>query len=190
MLRSLQCADRQLGDREPLRRIMSDEKDRLGDKLHDVDAAREDQWAHQRDDEILAKLRRKYVKAIACPQCGAKLEARVAIGVGGMACPSRHGAWADRETLDQLETRLQKAAAVRHESVGEQVFGDIVDQLSHKHPEEIDCPDCGSRPGLRSLRARQDWPGCPAPKITERGSMRICWQKFAIASMGPLAIPA
>ena len=101
---------------------MSDEKDRLGDKLHDVDAAREDQWAKQRDEEILAKLRHKYVKAIACPQCGQKLEARVAIGVGGMACPDRHGAWADRETLDQLETRLQKAAAVRHESVGEQVF--------------------------------------------------------------------
>ena len=82
---------------------MSDEKDRLGDKLREVDAAREDQWAHQRDEEILAKLRSKYVKAIACPQCGQKLEARVAIGVGGMACPSRHGAWADRETLDQLE---------------------------------------------------------------------------------------
>jgi len=124
---------------------MSDEKDRLGDKLHEIDAAREDQWAHQRDEEILAKLRSKYVKAIACPQCGQKLEARVAIGVGGMACPSRHGAWADRETLDQLETRLQKAAAVRHESVGEQVFDDIVEELSHKHPKEIDCPDCGSR---------------------------------------------
>ncbi len=61
---------------------MSDEKDRLGDKLHQVDAAREDQWAHQRDEEILEKLRRKYVKAIACPQCGQNLEARVAIGVG------------------------------------------------------------------------------------------------------------
>src|SRR5271156_6713093 len=104
MLRFSECADTQLGDRaSPWRRTMSDEKDRLGDKLHDVDAAREDQWAKQRDEEILAKLRNKYVKAIACPQCGQKLEARVAIGVGGMACPSRHGAWADRETLDQLE---------------------------------------------------------------------------------------
>src|SRR5271156_2181267 len=129
---------------------MSDEKDRLGDKLHEVESAREDQWAKQRDEEILQKLRSKYVKAIACPQCGQKLEARVAIGVGGMACPSRHGAWADRETLDQLEMRLQKAAAVRHESVGEQVFDDIVDELKHKHPKEIDCPDCDSRLAARA----------------------------------------
>jgi Zn-finger nucleic acid-binding protein len=129
---------------------MSDQKDRLGDKLHQAESARESQWAHQRDEEILAKLRRKYLKAIPCPQCGQKLEARVAIGVGGMACPSQHGAWADRETLGQLETRLKNAAAIRHTSVGEQVFGDIVDQLSHKHPKEIDCPDCGSRLAARA----------------------------------------
>ena len=124
---------------------MSDEKDRLGDKLHQAESARESQWAHQRDEEILEKLRRKYAEAVPCPQCGQKLEARVAIGVGGMACPNQHGAWADRETLSQLETRLKNAAAIRHTSVGEQVFGDIVDELKHKHPKEIDCPDCGSR---------------------------------------------
>ena len=124
---------------------MGDEKDRFGDKLHQVESAREDQWAHQRDEEILEKLRRKYVKAIPCPQCGKKLEAQVAIGVGGMACPSHHGAWGDRETLEQLRTRLENAAAIHHGPVGEKVFGNIVEQLRHKHPKEIDCPDCGSR---------------------------------------------
>jgi len=36
-----------------------DEKDRLGDKLHDVEKAREDQWAHERDKELIEKLRKK-----------------------------------------------------------------------------------------------------------------------------------
>jgi len=35
----------------------SDEKDRYGDKLHHVAKAREDQWAAERDCELLAKLR-------------------------------------------------------------------------------------------------------------------------------------
>lgn len=123
---------------------MSDEKDRLGDKLHQAEAARENQWAHQRDEEILEKLRRKYIKAIPCPQCGQKLDARVAIGVGGMACPSRDGAWADREALEQLRARLENAAAIHPVSLGEKVL-DIVEELRHKHRKGIDCPDCGTQ---------------------------------------------
>jgi Zn-finger nucleic acid-binding protein len=127
---------------------MSDEKDRLGDKLHHAEMARENQWARQRDAEIIERLRRKYVKAINCPQCGDRLDARVAIGVGGMACPSHHGAWADGEALEQLRARLENAAAIHHESLGERVFvglGEIVEDLRHRHPKEIDCPDCGAR---------------------------------------------
>jgi nucleotide-binding universal stress UspA family protein len=37
----------------------ADEKDRYGDKLHKVEQAREDQWAAQRDRELLTKLRRQ-----------------------------------------------------------------------------------------------------------------------------------
>jgi hypothetical protein len=55
---------------------MSDEKDRLGDKLQQAEMARENQWARQRDAEILERLRRKYIKAINCPQCGKQLDAR------------------------------------------------------------------------------------------------------------------
>ena len=128
--------------------MAEDHKDRMGNKLHDVEKAREDQWARQHDEEILAKLRQKYAKAIDCPQCGHKLDARVAIGVGGMACPNHHGAWVDREAGDQLRARLRNAAAIRHGSLGEKFFvglEEIVDDLRHKHPKEIDCPDCGAR---------------------------------------------
>ena len=128
---------------------MIDERDCLGDKLHQAEIARENQWARQRDEEILARLRRKYVKTISCPQCGDSLDARVAIGVGGMACPRHHGAWADKEALEQLRARLENAAAIHAESAGEKAFivgfSGIVEALSHKHPKEIDCPDCGAR---------------------------------------------
>jgi Zn-finger nucleic acid-binding protein len=65
-----------------------------------------------------------------------------------MACPSHHGAWADREALEQLRVRLENAAAIHHESLGETVFASlsaIVEDLRHRHPNEIDCPDCGAR---------------------------------------------
>ena len=136
---------------------MSDEKDRLGDKFHQAGMGRENQWARQQDAEIIERLRRKYVKAINCPQCGARLDAWVAIGVGGMACPSHHGAWADGEALDQLHARLGNAAAIHHDSLGEKVFvglGEIVQDLRHRHPKEIDCPDCGARLAARAAIAR------------------------------------
>ena len=44
------------------------------------------------------------------------------IGVGGMACPRHHGAWADREALQQLRARLENAAAIHHESPGAEYF--------------------------------------------------------------------
>ena len=127
---------------------MADEKDRLGNKIHDAGMGRENQWARQHDEEILERLRRKYAKAITCPQCGKNLDARVAIGLGGMACPDHHGAWVDRQTLDQLTLRLKNAAAIHHESLGEKVFEElaaVVEELRHKHPAEVDCPDCGMR---------------------------------------------
>src|SRR5260370_23669375 len=134
------------------KRSMSDEKARFGDKLHQAEMARENQWARQRDAEIVERLRRKYVKSINCRQCGDRLDARVAIGVGGMACPSHHGAWADGKALEQLRARLENAAAIHHESLGEKVFvafGEIVEDLRHRHLKEIDCPDCGVRLDVR-----------------------------------------
>lgn len=132
---------------------MADEKDRFGDKLHEAEMARENQWARQRDAEILERLRHKYAKAIKCPQCGETLDAQVAIGLGGMACRHHHGAWAEQATLTQLATRLKNAAQIHHESLGEKVFtglGEVVEDLRHKHLTEIDCPDCGGRLDARA----------------------------------------
>jgi Zn-finger nucleic acid-binding protein len=131
-------------------------------------------------EEILERLRRKYVKTIPCPQCGQKLDARVAVGVGGMACPSHHGAWADREALEQLHARLENAAAIHPVSLVEKVF-EIVEELHHKHRKRIDCPDCGTQLAAQAAlaRARRDWPGWPARMVTARGSIRVCSRKFA-----------
>lgn len=127
---------------------MADEKDRLGDTLHRAERAQEDQWARQRDAEILQRLRQKYLKPIPCPQCGKNLDAAVAIGLGGMACHDFHGAWVDEETVKQLVARLKNAAELRHESQQENFsipVGKLAADLNRKHPREIDCPDCGSR---------------------------------------------
>ena len=128
--------EKKSGERE----LMADQKDRLGDKLHHAERAREDQWARQRDEEIIERLRRKYVKPIHCPQCDKNLDARVAIGVGGMACPFHDGAWGDAEALRQIVARLKNAAAIHHESLGEKAFirvSELVEDLRHKHPKEI-----------------------------------------------------
>src|SRR5215510_10347518 len=63
-----------------------------------------------------------------------------------MSCPDHHGAWADSETLVHIDLRLENAEAIHHESLGEKVFVSVarlVEDLRHKHPAEIDCPDCG-----------------------------------------------
>lgn len=127
---------------------MADEKDRFGEKLHQAERGREDQWARQHDAEIIERLRQKYANAIHCPQCGKSLDARVAIGVGGMACPDHHGAWGDQESLRQIEARLKNAAAIVRKSSAKKNStkpGMLVEEERHRHPREIDCPDCGTR---------------------------------------------
>ncbi len=126
---------------------MADEADRLGRMLRQAEKAREDQWARQRDEEILRRLREKYAKQINCPICGTQLDPRAALGMGGMACPRREGAWLDRETLEKLRARLRNAAAIHHEGLGEKVFaavGDIIKALREKHPEGLNCPECST----------------------------------------------
>ncbi len=127
---------------------MSDEKDRLGDVLHHAEMARENQWARQRDEEIMERLRQKYAKGVNCPRCGHRLDARVVIGVGGLACPKHHGAWGDAEAMAQIGERLANAAAIHHGSLGKKVpggIGELVGELRHEYPKEIDCPDCGAK---------------------------------------------
>ncbi len=85
---------------------MMDEKDRLGDKFRDVEHAREEQWAHQRDQELLEKLRKKGDDAL-CPQCHKPLVAETRAGVAMMACADKHGAWLRAEVLEAIFKRLK-----------------------------------------------------------------------------------
>lgn len=87
---------------------MDDQKDRLGDKLHEVEKAREDQWAFEQDRKLIEKHRQKMTQhkqagaSLACPQCGKPLVASAHAGVAMMACPQEHGAWLESATLKGL----------------------------------------------------------------------------------------
>ncbi|HZC45173.1 MAG TPA: zf-TFIIB domain-containing protein [Candidatus Acidoferrum sp.] len=78
--------------------MADDNKDRLGGKLHDVEAARESQWARQRDEELLEKMRKR-LHHHACPECKEFLVPKIERGVPVQACPNGHGAWLDEPTL-------------------------------------------------------------------------------------------
>ncbi|HEY1849898.1 MAG TPA: hypothetical protein VGG60_02655 [Candidatus Binataceae bacterium] len=90
------------------------ERDKLGEKLHDVEAARENEWARKRDQELLEKLREaahdneaarrrdqasieklhnQPASIAICPECQEELVANTDASVGGMVCPQKHGAW-------------------------------------------------------------------------------------------------
>ncbi len=62
----------------------NDQKDRFGDKLRDLEHAREDKFFADRDRELLSRLRSKSTPA--CPRCGAE-----PVGAGeDRRCPNGH----------------------------------------------------------------------------------------------------
>jgi len=124
---------------------MIDNKDRFRETLDRRERAEENKWARQRDEQIIARLREKYSKPIKCPLCNELLDARAAIGLGGMACPMQHGVWLQLDTLEALRDRLANAARAHHESLGETLSAaaeEVVARLRKIHPKEIHCPDC------------------------------------------------
>lgn len=83
--------------------MSSGEKDKLGDKLHDVEAARENEWAHKSDQELLEKLRHKTTAPSAiCPECRQELVPNTDLNIGGMVCPQQHGAWFGWDTVVKI----------------------------------------------------------------------------------------
>jgi len=95
---------------------MSDgEKDRFGDKLRDVEKAREDKFFAERDRELIQKLKaqagsqeEQTVRELArmrCPKCGDRLAARIQLDVAIEECPSGHGVWLDTGELEKLKAR-------------------------------------------------------------------------------------
>jgi hypothetical protein len=81
---------------------MVDEKDRFGEKIHESEKAREDQWARQQDAALLEKIRQRAAAAIHCPRCGKALIDKVQDGVHLLACPQNEGAWIDASVLENL----------------------------------------------------------------------------------------
>lgn len=89
---------------------MSDEKDRLGDKLRDKERAEEDRYFADQDRRNLEKLRAKdaspgSVTLGLCPRCGVALAARDYHGVTIDECPRCAGIWLDKGELKAVLER-------------------------------------------------------------------------------------
>ena len=101
------------------------EKDKLGEKLHGVEAARENEWARKRDQELLEKMRRdaaartnpaaagdaqterdltqhQAAPGAVCPECKQQLVPNTDARMGGMICPQRHGGWFGWDTVAHI----------------------------------------------------------------------------------------
>jgi predicted Zn-ribbon and HTH transcriptional regulator len=88
------------------------EKDKLGEKLHDIEAARENEWARKRDQELLEKMRHakhdgeaahsQEQQPAICPECKHELVPNPDQHVGGMICPQRHGGWFGWDTVARI----------------------------------------------------------------------------------------
>jgi len=86
---------------------MSDERDRLGDKLRNVDAAREEQWAAQQDAELMKHLREKLEKSMQCPDCKRTLVPHTLDQVAMLVCPDGDGAWVEGPEFEKLAKSLK-----------------------------------------------------------------------------------
>jgi len=105
-----------------------DEKDRLGNKLRDVEKAREDKFFAKRDKELLGKLHQEKAdeeesaqreKAhMRCPRCGERLEEKTSSGVTLDECPSCHGLWFDKGELEELGKREKHGWLARFLGLG------------------------------------------------------------------------
>jgi hypothetical protein len=89
---------------------MPDEKDRLGDKLHEREKAEEDRYFAEQSRLQLERLRAARATAAAtgkadCPRCGTPLEIRQMKGVAVDGCPKDCGVWLDRGELERIRKR-------------------------------------------------------------------------------------
>jgi hypothetical protein len=94
---------------------MSDEKDRFGDKLRDVERAREDKFFAERDRDLVEKMREQKADTHEggtptgargqCPKCGEPLTATSHLGVTVEQCTHCGGVWLDKGELEELARR-------------------------------------------------------------------------------------
>jgi hypothetical protein len=91
------------------------EKDRLGDKLHDVEKAREDIYFAERDRKLVEQLRlgkesdaedaAKRAAHMRCPKCGERLNRHSLHDVEVEECPGCHGMWLDQGEAEKIGRR-------------------------------------------------------------------------------------
>ena len=96
---------------------MSDEKDRLGDKLRQKQQAEENRYFAEEDRRKLEKLRSQSeaegVRLGACPRDGSPLTQREHHGVAVDDCPRCGGLWLDKGELEILLEREDEGWASR-----------------------------------------------------------------------------
>jgi hypothetical protein len=94
---------------------MSDEKDRYGDKLRDVEKGREDQYFADRDRKLLQQLKTPttatnektvdVASSLRCPKDGSPLAHVKYLDVTVEECPDCHGVWLDKGDLEDIGRR-------------------------------------------------------------------------------------
>jgi ribosomal protein S27AE len=94
---------------------MPDEKDRYGDKLRDLEHAREDKFIAERERDLAEKMRAQAASKQAadtragahmrCPKCGQGLAAANHFEVTVQECANCGGMWLDKGELDALAKR-------------------------------------------------------------------------------------
>lgn len=101
------------------------EKDRFGDKLRDLEHAREEDYFIRRERELIAKLRASMTvsesesraeaesESEPCPVCKAALVLTTEDGLAAKLCPVGHGAWLPPAVLEALVRRSEPRAAER-----------------------------------------------------------------------------
>lgn len=103
---------------------MPDEKDRYGDKLRDLERAREDKFFADKDRALVEKMRQQKsgppdagaaVGAhMRCPKCGEALGSTTHLGVTVEECPRCGGVWLDKGELDELARRESNGWLARY----------------------------------------------------------------------------
>jgi hypothetical protein len=95
---------------------MDAEKDRLGDKLRDIEHAREDKFFAERDRALLEKLRQDPALAglATCPACSKRLEPIDGAPLRILACTAGHGWWLPHDEAKALADDATRQALVRH----------------------------------------------------------------------------
>jgi hypothetical protein len=94
---------------------MPDEKDRYGDKLREVERAREDKYFGDRDRDLVEKMRAQDTTQheaeartealMRCPKDGERLNTTSHLGITVEECPRCGGMWIDKGELEELATR-------------------------------------------------------------------------------------